>query len=485
MKIIYKFLASVALITSVSACDMNQYPSDSIPYEKLDEVFDTFSEAESFALGFDGYLRGVQQGVYSLVGDIQGDMFNATTGYANQFGAIHTMGASLTPSTNELAALWQGYLALSTQANIFLANVDNVDVEELDKASADKFNSYTGMAYFMRAYAFYNMALKYAPAYTQCDPTSTLGIPLQLDPDIYAQPERATLEESYDQIKADIAVAKALLRGTPATTYGNFYITYDAAIALDSRIQLSLGNYAAAEKSARTIINSGRYTLANTKDAMIAEYITQTKCTESILMSFSSKSELTSTNYLYYGGFVQMFDFGRGEEPIYAPQYLPTHTLVSLYGAKDIRNGVYIGDRISMDVVTSDQATGIDIKFLTKYEGNPSLTDNDYAENYTMPRVFGLPEQYLIAAEACAMSGDAAAAKTYLNTLQTARGAELTTGSIQNIKTEWARETVGEGFRIDCLKRWNDGFSGRVPQAAFCVMTGANFDEKVVDAGYY
>ena len=102
--------------------------------------------------------------------------------------------------------------------------------------------------------------------------------------------------------------------------------------------------------------------------------------------------------------------------------------------------------------------------------------------HYAKPIMIG--EMYLIAAEAYAMDDKAFQAKKYLNELQTARKATLTDGSMNNIKNEWFKETVGEGMRLTCLKRWGDGFDGRAAQkrAADIVMTGEYYDERVMEA---
>ena len=71
---------------------------------------------------------------------------------------------------------------------------------------------------------------------------------------------------------------------------------------------------------------------------------------------------------------------------------------------------------------------------------------------------------YLIAAEAQYNLNQTEGG--FLNELRQKRGASAikATGEalFQEIKNEWAREMCGEGFRLDCLKRWEKGFS-RMP----------------------
>jgi hypothetical protein len=94
---------------------------------------------------------------------------------------------------------------------------------------------------------------------------------------------------------------------------------------------------------------------------------------------------------------------------------------------------------------------------------------------------------YLIAAEAYAQSGNAAKAKEMLNAIQTARHATLTDGSMASVKNEWFKETVGEGLRLSCIKRWGDGIGARTPQdgCANLIMQGAAFEQRTMAANSF
>jgi hypothetical protein len=74
---------------------------------------------------------------------------------------------------------------------------------------------------------------------------------------------------------------------------------------------------------------------------------------------------------------------------------------------------------------------------------------------------------YLIAAEAYAQSGNDADAAAIIGELRAARKAGDMTGDVMDvIKGEWLRETVGDGQRINCIKRWGDGLPARPAQKA-------------------
>ena len=83
-----------------------------------------------------------------------------------------------------------------------------------------------------------------------------------------------------------------------------------------------------------------------------------------------------------------------------------------------------------------------------------------------MSKAFRSAEAYLTAAEAYLRkpNPDEAKARKYLNDLRLARGTfdwdDTTTGEelVKEMENEWVREYLGEGFRLDCLKRWHKGF---------------------------
>ena len=115
---------------------------------------------------------------------------------------------------------------------------------------------------------------------------------------------------------------------------------------------------------------------------------------------------------------------------------------------------------------------------LNKYPGNPALKKSTY-EYYHMAKVFRSAEAYLIAAEASYMNNDETNALKYLNDLRTQRGASeiAATGTelFKEIKNEWIREFIGEGQRMNDIKRWHDGVQRSNPQQESLVMTGSDY----------
>ena len=108
--------------------------------------------------------------------------------------------------------------------------------------------------------------------------------------------------------------------------------------------------------------------------------------------------------------------------------------------------------------------TGLFSVFI-KFEGNPALTTS-LLNGSNAPKPLKIGEMYLIAAEAALEGGDATKAAEYLNMLQGKRGTARTAATWETVKNEWFKETIGDGLRMSCLKRWGDGYTARTPQAA-------------------
>jgi hypothetical protein len=105
-----------------------------------------------------------------------------------------------------------------------------------------------------------------------------------------------------------------------------------------------------------------------------------------------------------------------------------------------------------------------------------------------MGKPFRIAEQYLIAAEADARLGGEAVANgaAALNALRDARIKDYTEETyatandlIGAVKDERARELVGEGFRMQDLKRWGQNVTRGASQSPSTNMmkTGANYGE--------
>ncbi len=138
---------------------------------------------------------------------------------------------------------WQvGYFAIN-QCNLILEAAPNVaGITDVQRNAAE------GQVHFLRALLYFDLMRVYA-----YDPTAIVaannkgGVPLILSGVLEVaqttNPSRATIDQVYDQIYADLNAAITKLEGTAANRAPHF-VTKAAAQALFSRVALYRGDYA-------------------------------------------------------------------------------------------------------------------------------------------------------------------------------------------------------------------------------------------------
>lgn len=108
-------------------------------------------------------------------------------------------------------------------------------------ANAAAWDNVKGQALFARGKSLLQIALLWAPAYAAPTAATDLGIPLRRGTDFNVPSTRASVQETYDQILADVTAAAALL---PRTQVHPVRPSKPAAYALLARAYLAMGNYA-------------------------------------------------------------------------------------------------------------------------------------------------------------------------------------------------------------------------------------------------
>ncbi|KYG75198.1 MULTISPECIES: RagB/SusD family nutrient uptake outer membrane protein [Roseivirga] len=119
----------------------------------------------------------------------------------------------------------------------------------------DELADILGQAYAYRAYAYYDLITHFARGYLIGNPASDPGVPLQTGTEPpYTSGPRATVQEIYDQMRADInesisffEQASARCTGTPDCKSN---LNINVAHGLKARIALSSGDWATAAASA-------------------------------------------------------------------------------------------------------------------------------------------------------------------------------------------------------------------------------------------
>ena len=125
---------------------------------------------------------------------------------------------------------------------VFLANVVLEGLKKMTPASSEQENwqSIQGSAFFIRAYAFYNLAELFSRPFDVASAASDPGIPLRLSSDLNLVSQRATVDQTYTQILSDLRAAIQLL---PVHTKYRNRPSKPAAFALMARVYASMGHY--------------------------------------------------------------------------------------------------------------------------------------------------------------------------------------------------------------------------------------------------
>lgn len=130
---------------------------------------------------------------------------------------------------------------------VFVANIVLEGLEKMsdaEKTSAE-WKRIKGSALFIRAYAFFNLAVVFSTTYDSASASQDLGIPLRLESDINPVSVRASVKETYDQIIKDLSDARGLLFNNVDFENPN-RPSRPAVFALLSRVHLSIRSYKSA-----------------------------------------------------------------------------------------------------------------------------------------------------------------------------------------------------------------------------------------------
>lgn len=435
-------LAAALLLPTVSSCELDQFPRGSLTQETS---WETVNDATNYYVGLLSNLRSVIGGSQFYVPEIQTDLFNIQVSSALNREHEWTFNTSAFAGDSR----WSGSYQLISNANNIINNIDKIQVEtEEDQLYLDNIK---GAAYFARAYAYANMVVRYCKDYEPTTAANELGLPLVETVDVNAKPNRSSLEATYQLIMKDITNAHQYMKSAGNTTEPGT----DALTALEARMDLYMHKYDEAIDKAQSLM--AKYPLIN-NEVSFATMWTNDTGTEIIYQPYQDLNERVTS---YAGPYINYNSATRA----YNPYFFPTQGLIDMYEESDYRKSTYF----SLQAVSANTVRDRGYIF-TKFPGNAALRQSE-TDFYNMSKAFRSAELYLIAAEAELMKDnkDEGAALGYLNTLRQNRGASAlsSTGDqlVQDMKDEWVREMVGEGFRLDCLKRWHDGFTRKTPQA--------------------
>lgn len=501
---LFSLLAGVSLMAFTS-CDLEEMPTTSIGLDNNEEAVINGTNVQQFENGLYSAFRATQYGVYSLVPDLICDGFNETVNSGNNYGPVHHTDDSFTSSDQYVESIWAGYYGSMVDYNNLINDAYVKEQEEIFNGSnpegADAYAIRTlGVAHFFRAYTYMQLARLFAKDYEPSTAATDLCVPLVLEYNQEEKPARATVQAVYDQIKIDLDAADTYFNklievtldmnaaGTLTQPFYDCYnslapaprsesVTVDAVNALYARYYLDTHNYPMAAQYAMAVVGSDAgYKLASKEDEMQKEMemeYTYDEGKEPIFQMAASLAENGSgTNDAYLQG------YANGSSYYLNPWYVPSEKLLMAYEATDVRNYWFT----DQEPVLFQGALYTGIPVFVKYFGNPALNNSIVPNGRQHVKPFMIGEMYLILAEASLQANDPTTAATALNELQTKRVATPTAATMENIQNEWFRETVGEGLRYSCMKRWHIGFSGRPGYVGGYVREGVSTTQKEMPA---
>jgi len=312
---------------------------------------------------------------------------------------------------------WNSAYSRILYANMVIEGIERINPVESEK---EAWNNVKGSALFFRGLNFYRLAQLFCQPYQASTAGSALGLPLRLEPDVNVKSTRATLEETYRQILADLNTSAGLLPDRPEV---KMRPSKGAAYGLLARVNLLMQRYGEAGRLAEeALLYQNELINYNALDLAVpypfpADY--GESVAEVVFMNMTKSLPLFSNDRMY------------------------THEdLLALYEPTDLRLKVFftagaMGNRV--------------------YRGS-------YIGSGAFFAGISTPELILIAAEAHAREGDAGKALAGLNRLREYRfeSGTFTPYNTDDEETvlklvldERRRELAFKGLRWEDLRRLN------------------------------
>lgn len=455
-------VVEVGMVGVSNTSCLNKYPENAIPSDK---AINTLDELDQAAIGlYESFLTpALYSGYLTLLPDIQCDMVYAVNGYTNTYGNIWRWDVLATNS--EITAVYASLYQVIARANYLLEYAPRVEATLTEDADIEHYNQICGEAHFARAMAYSELIKMYCKSYEGDDEAKgELGVVLVTKYNTDEPMVRASLYDSYKLVIEDLDKAAELMKvdssvpmnGLFGSTYFNEYTAY----ALRARVALYMKDWAAAIEYSSKVIDSGYYILSSATTDMgsgISYFTYMWQYDEATEIIWKVGFTLNS-----HGGALGQVFFNYDYTSM-KPDYVPSEWILNLYAESDMRYSNYF------QTYQTGHSHGLTWPLLVKYFGNMEFF-NQQIMHTSMPKPLRLAEQYLIRAEAHAMSGNYASAGDDIATLSASRymgfggGVTLTSANaMQTIEEERIRELYMEGFRLMDLKRWHKGFE-RQPQ---------------------
>lgn len=458
-KIFVSLFACAAMLTS---CDMDT-PAPGVLDDQT--AINSITEAKQFRNYIYSMMRGCTSGSWVYNTELQMDQYLGLSTNGNRGGDLAS--GDITTSSSFAKSAFNGMYSRIANVNYYLEKTSALANLDLSEEQALSLQRYVGEAKFARAYFYFYLMDHFCQTYDASKgDVAALGMPIVItyNPtgDTSKYPGRSTMNELLNLIKNDLADAYTALKAyedagfTENTVAGAPYLSSYTVLAMQARVALVTSDYTTAIEKAKAVIANENYQLA-----VGADYVqmwADANVDELIFAPFVDQSEASSI-----GSFCEGWNYWWSNTT--QTDYLPTaETLLNFLDIDEDGNIAPNDYRFAAYFKYTDinvQGGTTKAYTMNKFPGNPAL-NKDTNRYLNMPKPFRLSEQYLIWAEAAAMTNKPAEACEALNAILAARrlpgsytnlsisGTEL----VEFIRAERSRELLGEGFRLSDLRRW-------------------------------
>lgn len=448
--LIFKIIGIVSIIFLTSCNKEELTPTFETGVSDL-SAFDSRVRIEGQVRAIYASLKnsGMYGGRYQIFNDIRGgDFSNERTNVVTGFDVWSY--TTINSSTNSVVNHWaQAYYVINL-VNIF---VDGMSSKGTSVVGASLANNFLAEARLVRALSYYSLLQLYARPFWDGNGAKP-GVPLRLKGIVGSGDHslaRATVAEVYNQILTDLSFAEQNLPTTNSTAVLNTTRAHrNTAIALKTRVYLSMNNYDKVIEEANKIVSTSSPFVASSGvphslNASFTNIFTSYTSPESILsMPFASnETPGTQNQFGYYYG-AAFLNGGNGDYSLNASGIISnTNWRSNDTRRSQIRTTNTLGDR-----------AGTDKSWLMKFPSAAPYTD--YAP------VIRYAEVLLNLAEALARKSSSPdpRAVAILNAVRMRSDATFTpfaplTGTelTDLILTERRIELLGEGFAGSDLTR--------------------------------
>jgi hypothetical protein len=284
---LYSLAATGLLLLGVSSCNRDLLTP--IPQTAVSDAsaFSTTTRIQTQLLSLYGALKdgNFYGGRYVIYGDIRGEEFINET--SNLVTGADVWNLNAANGATAVVNLWYfAYLTIN-KCNIFL---DGMTAGGTTVVGAETAAKYIAEAKLIRALSYYSLLQYYARPYADGNGTKP-GVPLRLNGiKTVGQSDlaRSSVAEVYAQVLKDLNEAEAGLPASYTATSDNTTRAHkNTAIALKTRVYLSMQNYASVITEANKIVSAtapfkAPTGVANQLQADIATVFTTYTTTESI-----------------------------------------------------------------------------------------------------------------------------------------------------------------------------------------------------------